>query len=119
METIDSDCEDKVIDFDPGKLPKQPNRSRDDGGYGVFLFDSTFEVPEDLLIEEKDVAEAFFKWIEKHYPLEALWESARMASEQTNTCPYFRWKGFARQMLVRLIQKFNSDRQAQMPDLVG
>lgn len=101
------------IPFDPSLLESVRGRQcRDSGGYGVFLFDPHFKVPEEELRIPLDVAEAFFDWAET-YPLQMYWESYAMALQQAGheVMPYQLWKGYARQMIVALLQKHLVDRE--------
>ena len=111
-----------VIEFDPKVKPSKNMVARDSGGYGVFLFDPEFEVPQDQLLEPKDIAESFFEWTEKHYPLKQYWETVeKLALQQgVEPMPYQRWKGFARQMIVLLVQKHLADKELnQRPEIGG
>jgi len=84
---------------------------RDSGGYGVFLFDPSFDMPNDKLIDVKDIAESFFEWVEKYHPLKQYWEMVEQIARKQGIepVPYQHWKGVARQMIVALVQKHLAD----------
>ena len=97
-----------VIPFDTGMSSNAKGRSH--GGYGGFLFDKAYSLPDQKFSQEMDLSEAFFVWAEK-FPIERNWEIGSSVSSGLGqqTVPYYYWKGLAKQMIVSLLQKYVED----------